>query len=115
MYSDGCQTRSFCYIDDLIEGIVKAMNSTDGEIFNLGNSEEYTIIELAEKVQEIVDTESEITFHELPDEDPSRRKPDISKARKQLGWNPETSLEEGLCKTVEHFKDQEPVLTESLD
>ena len=104
VYGDGKQTRSFCYIDDLVNGIRKAMKSEHGEIFNLGNPDEKTILELAEKIQKIIDTESEITFHDLPEDDPEKRKLDITKAKNQLNWKPEISLEKGLKKTVDYYK-----------
>ncbi|MFB6158475.1 MAG: UDP-glucuronic acid decarboxylase family protein [Candidatus Nanohalobium sp.] len=104
VYGDGTQTRSFCYIDDLVNGIREAMDSEKGEIFNLGNPDEYTILELAEKVQEVIETESEITHQELPEDDPEKRKPDISKAREKLGWEPEVSLEKGLKQTAEYLR-----------
>jgi nucleoside-diphosphate-sugar epimerase len=104
VYGDGKQTRSFCYINDLVNGIRKAMKSENEEIFNLGNPDEKTILELAEKIQKIIDTESEITFHDLPEDDPEKRKPDITKAKNQLNWKPEISLEKGLKKTAEHYK-----------
>lgn len=106
VYGDGKQTRSFCYIDDLINGIREAMDSKKGEIFNLGNPNEYTILELAKKVQEVVDTESEITYHDLPEDDPERRKPDISKAREKLNWKSQVNLHKGLKKTAEYYNDQ---------
>jgi nucleoside-diphosphate-sugar epimerase len=106
VYGDGKQTRSFCYIDDLVNGIRKAMKSEHGEVFNLGNPEEKTILELAETIREIIDTESDITFHDLPEDDPERRKPDIKKAKKNLSWKPEISLEKGLKKTTEHYRDE---------
>jgi dTDP-glucose 4,6-dehydratase len=106
VYGDGKQTRSFCYIDDLVNGILKAMKSKKGEIFNLGNPDEYTILELAEKVQKVVDTESEITFHDLPQDDPSKRKPDITKAKEKLEWKPKIDLKKGLKKTARYYKDE---------
>lgn len=106
VYGDGKQTRSFCYIDDLTNGIRKAMDSDKGEIFNLGNPDEYNILELAEKVQEVIDTDSEIIHQELPEDDPEKRKPDITKASEKLGWTPEVSLEKGLKKTAEYYKNE---------
>lgn len=106
VYGDGKQTRSFCYIEDLVDGIKKAMESEKGEIFNLGNPDEYTILELAEKVQKTVDTKSEIVHQELPEDDPERRKPDISKARKRLDWAPKVGLEKGLKKTAEYYSNK---------
>lgn len=104
VYGDGKQTRSFCYIDDLINGIRKAMKSEHGEIFNLGNPDEKTILELAEKIQEIIDTESKITHQELPEDDPEKRKPDITKAKNQLNWEPKINLGEGLKKTTDYYR-----------
>jgi nucleoside-diphosphate-sugar epimerase len=106
VYGDGKQTRSFCYIDDLVNGIRKAMNSEKGEIFNLGNPDEYTILDLAEKVQKVIGTESEVVHQELPEDDPEKRKPDISKVRGKLDWEPEVSLEKGLKKTAEYYKNE---------
>lgn len=111
IFGEGKQTRSFCFVDDLIEGIIKAMESenTKGEVFNLGNEEEFTILELAEVVKKITGSGSEIKFvEELPEDDPLRRKPDISKAKKVLNWEPKIKLEEGLRKLVEHLKSARP-------
>jgi nucleoside-diphosphate-sugar epimerase len=80
------------------------MESEKGEIFNLGNPDEYTILELAEKVQEVLDTESEMVHQELPEDDPEKRKPNISKAREKLGWKPEESLEKGLKNTADYYR-----------
>lgn len=106
VYGDGSQTRSFCFIDDLVNGIIKAMDSEKGEIFNLGNPDEFTILELAEKVQEVIETDSEITYQELPEDDPERRRPDISRAKEELGWEPEIKLEEGLKRTAEYLSSE---------
>lgn len=103
VYGDGSQTRSFCYVDDLIRGIRKAMGSDKGEIFNLGNPDEYTIKRLAEIVQEVTDTDSEIVHKELPEDDPERRRPDISRARERLGWQPQVRLKEGLRNTAKYY------------
>lgn len=105
IYGDGSQTRSFCYISDMVEGIKKAMScvKTKGEVINLGNPEEFTVMELAQQVQELTGSVSEIVFRNLPEDDPSRRNPDISKAKRLLNWNPGVGLEEGLRKTVEYF------------
>lgn len=105
VYGDGKQTRSFCYVDDLVNGIRKAMKSEKGGIFNLGNPDEYTILELAEKVQKVVDTESEIVHQELPEDDPEKRKPDISRAKEKLKWEPEVGLEKGLKKTADYYRE----------
>ena len=106
IYGDGSQTRSFCYVDDLIDGIVRLMD-TPKEIlgpFNLGNPSECTMIELAEKIRAITISRSELVHKPLPLDDPKQRKPDISKAKKLLGWEPQTKLENGLKKTVDYFQ-----------
>jgi UDP-glucuronate decarboxylase len=106
IYGDGSQTRSFCYVDDLIDGIVRLMN-TPKEIlgpFNLGNPSECTMIELAEKIKAITNSCSEIVHKPLPLDDPKQRRPDISKSKKLLGWGPQTNLENGLKKTVDYFR-----------
>lgn len=107
IYGDGSQSRSFCYVSDLIEGIVKAMDTegTKGEIFNLGNSREYTVLELAQKIKQLTDSESEIKMVEpLPEDDPLKRQPDITKAKEKLGWEPKVTLEEGLKKLIEYVR-----------
>ena len=106
VYGDGSQTRSFCYISDMVEGIEKAMfhEKTKGEVINLGNPEEFTVMELAQRVQELTASGSEIVFQNLPEDDPSRRNPDISKAKSLLNWNPQVGLEEGLKKTIEYLR-----------
>jgi UDP-glucuronate decarboxylase len=106
IYGDGLQTRSFCYVSDLIEGFLKFMK-TDETILgpiNIGNPTEFTMLELAEKVIAISNSNSKITFAELPGDDPKQRKPDINKARSILGWEPKISLDQGLLKTLEDFK-----------
>ena len=100
IYGQGNQTRSFCYIDDTVSGILKAMESEKSEVFNIGNPNEITILQLAEKVIELTNSNSEIKFLKLPDDDPMQRKPDITKANKELNWFPEVTLEEGLKKTI---------------
>lgn len=106
VYGDGSQTRSLCFISDLIEGITGAMFSdgTAGEVINLGNPSEKTILEVANLVKEMVGSSSEITFEQLPQDDPKRRNPDITKAKRLLSWEPRVNLEEGLKKTIEYFK-----------
>jgi UDP-glucuronate decarboxylase len=106
IYGDGSQTRSFCYVDDLIEVMVRLMDTDDdftGPI-NIGNPGEFSILELAEKVINLSASSSEIIFKPLPTDDPKHRKPDISLARKQLNWEPSISLEEGLLRTIEYFR-----------
>ncbi len=107
IYGDGKQTRSFCYVDDLIEGFLRLMETSDnftGPV-NLGNPTEFTILELAEKVIELTVSKSEIVFKPLPEDDPLRRKPDISLAKENLHWTPKVSLEEGLKKTITYFNE----------
>ncbi|MBR3102972.1 MAG: SDR family oxidoreductase [Lachnospiraceae bacterium] len=106
VYGDGSQTRSFCYVDDLIEGMVRLMNSRDGFTgpVNIGNPGEFTILQLAEKVIELTGSKSKIVFEPLPSDDPLQRKPVIDLAKKELGWEPTIPLEEGLKKTIEYFK-----------
>ncbi len=109
IFGDGSQTRSFCYVDDLIEGIVKAMETigTKGRIYNLGNPEEFTIHQLAETVKRITSSSSEIQFVEaLPEDDPKKRKPDITRAKQALSWEPLIGLEEGLGKLIHFLKNQ---------
>ncbi len=120
VYGDGSQTRSFCYIDDLIEGMIRMMDYETGEQererdytrpylsgfpgpVNLGNPHEVTVVELAERIVEMVGSDSKIIFEQLPDDDPKRRCPDISKAMEHLEWQPAVPLEEGLRKTIDYF------------
>lgn len=106
IYGDGTQTRSFCEVNDLIDGLVRLMNSSDeitGPI-NIGNPEEFTILELAEKVIKLTGSKSKIVFLPLPQDDPIKRKPDISLAVKHLNWQPSISLDEGLQRTIDYFK-----------
>jgi len=106
VYGDGSQTRSFCYVDDMIEGFVRLMNTDDftGPV-NLGNPKEFTILELATKVIAMTGSSSNVTFHPLPQDDPTQRQPDISLARKTFQWEPTVELEEGLDKTIRYFKE----------
>ena len=105
IYGQGDQTRSFCYVDDLIEGLVRLMNSEKGFTgpVNLGNPVEFTIRELAEKVIDLTGSGSRLDFRPLPEDDPKQRKPDITLAREKLGWDPKITLDEGLPRTVEYF------------
>jgi len=109
IYGDGKQTRSFCYVTDMIEGIKRAMfcEKTRGEIINLGNPDEFTIKELALIVKELTGARSGITFLDLPEDDPYRRNPDISKAKRILSWKPKVKLREGLAKTIEYFRNEQ--------
>jgi nucleoside-diphosphate-sugar epimerase len=104
VYGDGSQTRSFCYVDDLMDGILSVARSGHTGPFNLGNPNEITILDLAKLVKESTGSSSEITFHPLPEDDPRRRSPDIAKARELLKWEPRVDLREGLHKTIEWFK-----------
>jgi len=106
IYGDGSQTRSFCYVDDLIEGMVRVMNSPDdftGPV-NIGNPGEFTIKQLAEIVIELTNSKSKLRYEDLPIDDPTQRRPDISLASKELGWTPSIQLWEGLLKTIEYFR-----------
>jgi dTDP-glucose 4,6-dehydratase len=104
IYGDGSQTRSFCYVDDLIEGIVRLAWSDEHLPVNIGNPEEFTILECAQTVLEVTDAKSELCFVDLPVDDPARRRPDISKARKLLNWAPAIRLKEGLIKSLDYFQ-----------
>jgi UDP-glucuronate decarboxylase len=106
VYGDGTQTRSFCYVDDMIDGLIKAMFSenTKGEVINLGNPDERKILEIASLIKNMVNPKAEIVHEALPEDDPTCRKPDISKAKKLLNWEPKTTLEDGLQKTIEYFR-----------
>jgi len=104
VYGDGKQTRSFCYVSDLIEGIYKLLMSNINDPVNIGNPDEYTLLEFAEKIKELTQTKSEIVFKELPTDDPMIRCPDITRAKKELNWEPKVSLNEGLKKTIVSFK-----------
>lgn len=106
VYGDGKQTRSFCFVSDQVKGQVAAMNKTGtrGEVFNIGNDDERTILEFAETIKKLTESSSKIAFEDLPVDDPRQRKPDIKKAKRLLNWEPKISLEEGLLKTVEYFK-----------
>ncbi|MHC4170228.1 MAG: UDP-glucuronic acid decarboxylase family protein [Planctomycetota bacterium] len=107
IYGDGMQTRSFCYVDDLIDALIRLMDSPDdltGPV-NLGNPSEITILELAETIIELTNSSSSLEYHELPSDDPKNRCPNISQAKEKLGWEPTVPLKEGLIKTIEFFDD----------
>lgn len=106
VHGDGTQTRSFCYVDDLVEFILRmaAVDQAKGEVINIGNPDEYTMLDFAKKVKELTDSNSEIVFVDRPSDDPNQRKPDISKAKEVLGYEPKVSLAEGLGKTIEYFR-----------
>lgn len=108
IYGEGDQTRSFCYATDLIEAFVRLMNNTPDDFtgpVNIGNPHEFTIRQLAEKVIEMTGSKSELVFKELPSDDPTQRRPDISLAKKMLEWEPTIQLEEGLGKTITYFEE----------
>ncbi len=105
IHGDGSQTRSFCYVDDLVEGIVKMMNSRENFVgpVNLGNPTEFSILEIAKKIIKLTNSKSQLVFKELPEDDPRKRKPDINLAKKELKWEPKIELDEGLIYTIEYF------------
>ena len=106
IYGDGKQTRSFCYIDDLIDGMIKMMNSREDFVgpVNLGSPEEFNILELAKKIIKLTNSKSKIIYRPLPEDDPKQRQPNINLAKKELNWEPKTQLEEGLIKTINYFE-----------
>lgn len=105
IHGDGSHTRSFCYVDDLIDGLVRLAFSTEHMPVNLGNPAELTILECAQTVLEVTDSKSELRFERLPEDDPARRRPDIRKAEAVLGWRPKVTLREGLMRSLAYFKD----------
>jgi UDP-glucuronate decarboxylase len=106
VFGDGSQTRSFCYVDDMIDGLIRMMGTPKGFLgpVNLGNPAEFTILELAEILIRMTGSRAKIVFKPLPQDDPTQRKPDITLAQKKLGWQPRVPLEEGLAKTIEYFR-----------
>ncbi len=109
IYGDGSQTRSFCYVDDMVDAFVAFMATEDNITgpFNLGSPVEFSILELAEAIIKFTETTSKIVFKPLPEDDPAQRRPDISIAKKGLGWEPKVNLEEGLYSTINFFKEIE--------
>ncbi len=107
IYGDASQTRSFCYVDDLLEGMVRMMNSRDDFIgpVNIGNPEEFTILELAQKIIALTDSKSKIVYEPLPPDDPKQRQPLIDLAQNELKWEPKIQLKQGLQKTISYFND----------
>lgn len=103
VFGDGTQTRSFCYVTDLVDGLIRLSASDERDPVNLGNPDEKTMLEFAEIIKKLTGSASTVEFHPLPQDDPRRRKPDISKAKRALGWGPVVPLEEGLRKTIEYF------------
>jgi dTDP-glucose 4,6-dehydratase len=110
VYGDGSQTRSFCYVDDLIEGILRLSRSDEHYPVNIGNPVEFTILECAQAVLDVTGSASELRMEPLPQDDPTRRRPDITKARELLGWEPKISLKEGLAKSLPFFKNKAGVV-----
>jgi dTDP-glucose 4,6-dehydratase len=106
VYGDGTQTRSFCYVDDLVDGIFRLLMSDEPEPTNVGNPNETTIGQFAEEVAELLGIEGNVVYEPLPADDPKVRQPDITKARAVLGWEPKVDRKEGLRRTVEYFKDR---------
>ena len=104
VYGDGSQTRSFCYVDDLVDGLYRLLLSAEVYPVNLGNPRELTIREFAEIILAILKSDSPIEYQPLPEDDPKQRKPDITKARTRLGWEPRVKLEDGLARTIEYFR-----------
>jgi UDP-glucuronate decarboxylase len=115
VYGDGSQTRSFCYVDDLVDGFIKFMESDENVTgpINLGNPREYTVLELAKLIIEMTGSSSRIVFKKLPFDDPKRRRPDIGKAKKLIGWEPIVGLKEGLLETIKYFDKKVFVLEEN--
>ena len=104
VYGDGSQTRSFCYVADLVEGMMRLMNGEHIGPINIGNPGEYTILQLAETIQKMINPDAELSFKPLPQDDPKQRQPDITKAKNLLGWEPTINLEEGLKMTIDDFR-----------
>jgi UDP-glucuronate decarboxylase len=119
IYGDGTQTRSFCYVDDLIDGLIRLMASADEVVgpINIGNPREFSMLQLAKSIIDLTGSASKIIHRPLPQDDPRQRQPDITKAQEMLGWKPTVSLNEGLIKTIEYFKNliREPGIAESID
>jgi UDP-glucuronate decarboxylase len=107
VYGKGNQTRSFCYVTDTVDGLIRLMNHpTETGPVNIGNPSEFTVLELAEMVRKMIKPSLEVVFKELPKDDPTRRKPDVTKAKNVLGWEPKVKVEDGLQKTIEYFKNE---------
>ncbi len=104
VYGDGSQTRSFCYVSDLVEGMMRLMNGDYVGPINIGNPGEYTILELAQTIQQMVNPDAELVFKPLPQDDPKQRQPDITKAKQYLDWQPTIALKEGLKMTIDDFR-----------
>ena len=104
IYGDGSQTRSFCYVDDLIDGILRVFQQGDDQPYNVGNPGEFTVAQLADVVLRLTGSRSQVVHEPLPTDDPRQRRPDITRARGELGWEPRVQLEEGLTRTIAHFR-----------
>ncbi len=109
IFGDGSQTRSFCYVSDLVDGLYRLMQSDERYPVNLGNPQEMTILEFAERIRRLAGSKSELIQQPLPQDDPKQRKPDITKAKRILGWEPRVSLEDGLQQTIEYFRKVQPL------
>lgn len=105
VYGDGSQTRSFCYVSDLVEGFIRLMESDETGPINIGNPGEYTILELAQTIQGMINPDAELIYKPLPQDDPKQRQPDITKAKTRLGWEPTVPLQEGLKLTIDYFRE----------
>jgi len=106
IFGDGSQTRSFCFVSDLVDGLYRLMQSDERYPVNLGNPQEMTILEFAETIRRLTETESQIVYKPLPQDDPKQRKPDIGKAQRLLGWQPRVTLEDGLRQTIDYFRQE---------
>jgi nucleoside-diphosphate-sugar epimerase len=104
VYGDGSQTRSLCYVDDLIDGIIRLLGTDYSDPINIGSENEVTMLQLATRIHDLSGSSSEIVFKPLPEDDPKQRRPDLTRARKVLGWEPMTSLDAGLNKTIAYFR-----------
>jgi len=104
VFGNGSQTRSFCYVQDLVDGLYRLSSSEERYPVNLGNPQEMTILEFAERIQRLTGAKAQLEFKPLPEDDPKQRQPDISKAKRLLGWEPKVALEDGLRETIEYFK-----------
>jgi len=106
VFGDGSQTRSLCYVDDLIEGVVRLLDADFSDPVNLGTDDEITMLQLANGIRRLCGSTSEIVYRPLPEDDPKQRRPDLTRARRLLGWEPRTSLEAGLVKTIAYFRER---------
>jgi len=106
IYGDGSQTRSLCYVDDLIEGVVRLLATDYSDPVNLGTDDEVTMVELATRIRDLCDSRSKIVYRPLPEDDPKQRRPDLTRARQVLGWTASTSLDDGLAKTIAYFRER---------